>query len=281
MSWPDAWMHMFTTMSLGGLSSHDASFAFFESALLEWICVVFMLIASCNFALYFLAMHRRSLSPLWASLEMRMTLLTMTGGGLIVAVFLYANDVYAEGSQALRYAMFNVVSIASTTGYASIDYGAWPLFAPILMILMSCFATSAGSTGAGIKMIRSIILGRQALRELAKIHHPRAVLPIQIEGALVENKVVFSVLAFMLMYGVTVIVATMLLLLSGLDPVTSFTAILASVNNMGPGLGPVGPAGNYAGLTDFQTWVCTLTMLLGRLEMFSLLVLLTPGFWRR
>jgi len=149
------------------------------------------------------------------------------------------------------------------------------------MILLSCFATSAGSTGAGIKMIRAIILAKQAARELARIHHPKATLPLQVEGVSVENKVVFSVLAFMLMYGGTVIVTTLALIFSGLDPVTAFTAILASVNNMGPGLGPVGPAGNYAVLTDFQTWVCTIAMLLGRLEMFSLLVLLTPGFWRR
>lgn len=281
MGWLDAWMHMFTAMSLGGMSSHDASFAFFDSPLLDWICVVFMLIASCNFALYFVAMQSRSLRPILESLETRMTLLFMVGGGLLVAAFLYANGVYNDGFEALRYAMFNVVSIASTTGFASTDFGAWPVFAPVLMLLLSCFATSAGSTGAGIKMIRAIILAKQALRELTRIHHPNAIVPIRLGDGLVENKVVFSVLAFMLMYGVTVIITTLLLLFSGLDPVSAFTAILACVNNTGPGLGVVGPATNYSALTDFQIWVCVAAMLLGRLEMFSLIVLLTPGFWRR
>jgi len=281
MSWPDAWMHMFTTMSLGGLSSHDASFGHFQSPLLEWIAVFFMLVASCNFAVYFIAVYRRSLTPVLRSLETRMTLATMLGASLLVAVYLFSHRVYDDPLEALRYATFNLVSVASTTGYASTDYASWPVFAPILMILLSSFATSAGSTGAGIKMIRAIILAQQAFRELARIHHPKATLPLRVEGGTVENKVVFSVLAFMLMYGATVIVTTLLLIFSGLEPVTAFTAILACVNNMGPGLGPVGPAGNYAVLTDFETWVCTVAMLLGRLEMFSLLVLLTPGFWRR
>jgi len=281
MSWPDAWMHMFTTMSLGGLSSHDASFGHFQSPLLEWIAVFFMLVASCNFAVYFIAVYRRSLTPVLRSLETRMTLATMLGASLLVAVYLFSHRVYDDPLEALRYATFNLVSVASTTGYASTDYASWPVFAPILMILLSSFATSAGSTGAGIKMIRAIILAQQAFRELARIHHPKATLPLRVEGGTVENKVVFSVLAFMLMYGATVIVTTMLLIFSGLEPVTAFTAILACVNNMGPGLGPVGPAGNFAVLTDFETWVCTVAMLLGRLEMFSLLVLLTPGFWRR
>jgi trk system potassium uptake protein TrkH len=281
MPWLDAWMHMFTTMSLGGLSSHDASFGFFDSPVLDWICVAFMLIASCNFAVYFIALRHRSLRPVLDSTETRMTVLVMAGGGLLIAGFLWTHSVYAAGADALRYAMFNVVSIASTTGYATTDYSLWPVFAPVTMLLLSCFATSAGSTGAGIKMIRAIILARQALRELTKIPHPNAVVPIRIAGAAVENKVVFSVMAFMLMYGVTVIVTTLLLLASGVDPVTAFTAIIACVNNTGPGLGPVGPAGNYSTLSDFQTWVCAGAMLLGRLEMFSLLVLLTPRFWTR
>jgi trk system potassium uptake protein TrkH len=281
MSWLDAWMHMFATMSLGGLSSHDASFGHFQSAILDWIAVAFMLVASCNFAVYFIALRSRSFKPVFRSTETRMTVLVMIASGLFIAAFLMANGVYASSGDALRYAMFNVVSIASTTGFATTDYATWPVFAPVTMLLLSCFATSAGSTGAGIKMIRAIILARQALRELVKIPHPKAIVPIRIEGGVVENGVVFSVMAFMLMYGATIIVTTLLLLFSGMDAVTAFTAILASVNNTGPGLGPVGPAGNYSSLTDFQTWVCTLAMLLGRLEMFSLLVLLTPRFWMR
>ncbi|HVL55066.1 MAG TPA: potassium transporter TrkG, partial [Burkholderiaceae bacterium] len=281
MSWLDAAMHMFSTVSLGGFSSYDASFGHFDSPLLEGICVLFMLVASCNFALYFVAFRHRSARPIFSSLESRMTLLVLLGGCVVAAAVLDLNDVYDARYDGWRHALFNVVSIASTTGYSSTDYGRWPIFVPVMMILLSCFAASAGSTGAGIKMIRAIILAKQAIRELTKIQHPHAVLPLRLDQGVVENKVVFAVLAFMLMYGVTVIVATMLLLLSGLDPVTAFTAAVACVNNLGPGLGQVGPASNYGSLDAFQLWVCSIAMLLGRLEMFSVLVLLTPTFWRR
>jgi trk system potassium uptake protein TrkH len=192
-----------------------------------------------------------------------------------------AHGTYADFPTALRYAMFNVVSIASTTGFASTDYAKWPMFAPVFMIFLSCFATSSGSTGGGIKMIRFTLLIKQSVRELTRIVHPRAVVPVKIGGQVIENNVIFAVLAFMLMYGGTVIVMTFLLLASGQDVITAFTAVLACINNMGPGLGKVGPAENFAVLDDFQTWVCTVTMLLGRLELFTLLVLLTPAFWKK
>ena len=154
-------------------------------------------------------------------------------------------------------------------------------FAPIWMLFLCGFATCAGSTGGGIKLVRSLLLLKQARRELTRILHPRAVQPVTLGGSVVSHEVLFAVLAFMLIYGAVTIGATMLLLLSGLDAITAFTAVVACINNTGPGLGQVGPAGNYQGLTDFQTWVCTVTMLLGRLELFSVLVLLTPQFWRK
>lgn len=281
MSWLDAWMHMFTTVSLGGLSSHDASFAYFDSPLLEWICVVVMLAASCNFALYFVALRKRSARKILADSEVRGTLGLMIGSSLLVALLLWIKGSYAEPGEALRAAFFNVVSIASTTGYASTDYSTWPIFAPVLMLMLSGMATSAGSTGAGIKMVRVIILVKQALREMSRIVHPRAVNPVMLGGTSVPGSTIFAVLAFMLVYGATIIGLTMVLLITDLDVITAFTAVVASVNNMGPGLGSVGPAGNFAGLTDFQTWVCTVAMLLGRLEMLSFMVLLTPSFWRK
>jgi trk system potassium uptake protein TrkH len=205
----------------------------------------------------------------------------MVGSAIAIAAFLVAHGTYADFPTALRYAMFNVVSIASTTGFASTDYAKWPMFAPVFMIFLSCFATSSGSTGGGIKMIRFTLLIKQSVRELTRIVHPRAVVPVKIGGQVIENNVIFAVLAFMLMYGGTVIVMTFLLLASGQDVITAFTAVLACINNMGPGLGKVGPAENFAVLDDFQTWVCTVTMLLGRLELFTLLVLLTPAFWKK
>lgn len=281
MSWLDAWMHMFTTVSLGGLSSHDASFAHFRSPLLEWAAVVFMLISSCNFALYFIALRKRSLERVFGDVEVRATIGVLVGASLVVAALLLVKGTYGDPWLALRMAFFNVVSVGSTTGFASTDYSRWPIFAPVLMLMLSGVATSAGSTGAGIKMIRVIILVKQALREMSRIVHPRAVNPVMLGETPVPNTTIFAVLAFMLVYGATIVVLTMVLLLTDLDVVSAFTAVVASVNNMGPGLGVVGPAGTYAGLTDFQTWVCTAAMLLGRLEMLSFMVLLTPSFWRK
>lgn len=276
----DALMHMFSTVSLGGLSSHDASFAYFQSPLLEGIALVFMLLASCNFALYFVAMRKGHWRSFWLDPEMRATFTTLLGGGVFVAALLWAKGVYAP-LEALRHGLFHVVSVATTTGYATVDYLAWPVFAPVFMLMLSGVATSAGSTGGGIKMMRMLVLVKQARRELTRLVHPNAVQPVRLGGAVVENRMIFSVMAFMLVYGGTVIVLSMALMLTDLDPVTAFSAVLASVNCTGPGLGSIGPASNYTVLTDFQTWVCTLAMLLGRLEILSFMALLTPAFWRR
>ena len=276
----DAVMHMFTTVSLGGLSPYDASFGHFQSPVLEAVALVFMFAASCNFALYFVALRKGHWGGFWRDPELRATLSVLAGGGLLVSLLLWFKGVYAP-LDALRHGMFNVVSIATTTGYATVDYIGWPVFAPVFMLLLSGVATSAGSTGCGIKMVRVLILVKQARREMTRLVHPRAVQPVRLGESVVDNRVIFSVLAFMLVYGGTVIGLSMVLLLTDLDPVTAFSAVLASVNCMGPGLGQVGPASNYAVLTDFQIWVCTLAMLLGRLEFLSVIALLTPAFWRR
>lgn len=277
----DAAMHMFTTVSLGGLSSYDASFAAFASVRLEMIAVVFMLLASCNFSLYFMAVRKRSLRGLLGDIETRGTLVAMLGGSLLVAVVLWARGTYDEPLVAMRHALFNVVSIASTTGYASVDFVQWPVFAPVLMLMLSGLATSAGSTGCGIKMIRLLILLKQARRELTRLVHPRSVQPVSIGGVAVSNEVIFSVLGFMLVYGVTIIGLSMLLMLAGVDLDSAVSAVMASVHCMGPGLGQVGPASNFAVLGDFEVGVLTIAMIVGRLELLAVLALFTPSFWRR
>jgi trk system potassium uptake protein TrkH len=281
MTWLDALIHAFSTMGLGGFSSHDESFGYFKSAAIEAVTIVFMLVASLNFATHFLAVRRRSWRVYLADGEARRVLIWMIGSSLLIAAFLLWRNVYPDFATALRHAAFNVVSIASTTGFASTDFALWPIFAPIWMLFLSCFATSSGSTGGGIKMIRFVLLFKQALRELTRIIHPRAVVPVKLGGQVIENNVIISVLAFMLMWGGTIIVMTMLMTASGLDVITAITAVIACINNMGPGLGQVGPSTTYAVLTDFQTWICTVTMLLGRLELATLLVLVTPAFWRK
>jgi trk system potassium uptake protein TrkH len=281
MGWADAFMHMCSTMGLGGFSSYDASYGQFNSPAIEAVAIVFMLAAGVNFALYFVAWKRRSLAGIWRDVEARLWFVVMFLSVLGVAAFLTAHGTYDSFLESLRHAAFNVISIASTTGYASVDYAQWPAFAPVLMLFLCCFATCAGSTGGGIKMIRAMLLVKGARRELRRIVHPRAVVPVTLGQSAVGADVLQSVLAFMLIYGAVLIGATMLLLFSGLDVISAFTAALACINNTGPGLGQVGPASNFQGLTDFQTWVCSITMLLGRLELFSVLVLFTSSFWRK
>ncbi|WP_399697321.1 TrkH family potassium uptake protein [Xenophilus sp.] len=275
----DALMHMFATVSLGGLSSHDASFAYFDSPLMEGIAMVFMLVGSGSFALYFIALRKRSLRVCLRDIEWRATLLALLGGGLIVSLVLMVQGHY-DWPQALRHGFFNAISIGSTTGFASTNFLAWPAFAPLFMLLLSGVATSAGSAGCGIKMVRVLILLKQARREMTRLAHPRAVQPVTLGATVVEHRDIFAVLAFMLVYGGTVIVLGMVMVLSGLDPVTAFSAVIASVNCMGPGLGEVGPAAHFGVLSHFQVWVCSIAMVLGRLEMLSLIALLAPSFWR-
>lgn len=281
MNWFDAVVHGFSTVGLGAVSSHDANFAYFSSPAIESVTVFFMVVAGINFGTHFLAFRKLSVAPYRNDPEIGAYLAVLACSVLGIAWFLIASGVYPSFWTALRYSAFNVVSIATTTGFSSTDFDRWPIFAPVWMLLLCCFATCSGSPGGGIKMIRAELMVRQALREMQRIIHPRAYIPLKLSGQTVENNIVFAVLAFMLVYGGSVIVMTLLLAASGLDIVSAFTAVIASVNNTGPGLAKVGPAMTYAGLNDFQKWVCVLAMLLGRLELFTLLVVVTPSFWRK
>jgi trk system potassium uptake protein TrkH len=281
MNWLDAAMHAFTTMGLGGFSTHDDSFAYWDSPRIEAVAIAFMLLAAINFATHFLAWHRRSLRAYRVDPEAKVFLGVVAASALGIAAYLVSEGTYPDYSTALRYAAFNVVSIATTTGYANADFNLWPIFAPLWMLFLSSFASCSGSTGSGIKMIRALILFKQVFRELLRIIHPRVYRPVKLGGQPIENNVVFAVLAYVFVYVSCIIIFTLLLTLSGADVVTAFSAAVASVNNTGPGLAQVGPASTYAALNDFQIWVCSFAMLLGRLELFTLLVVLTPAFWRK
>jgi trk system potassium uptake protein TrkH len=281
MSWFDAVCHAFSTMGLGGFSTHDASFGYFDSQLIEAVAIVFMLIAGMNFGTLFLAVSGRSLRPYLTDPEagwfIGVTLLSI----LVIALYIWKDGVYADMDTALRHTAFNLVSIATTTGYASVDYALWPIFAPLWMLFLSSFATSAGSTGGGIKMMRALLLYKQVYRELLRAMHPSAVYNVRIGGQVAPQPILFAVLAFAFMYMVSVVSLTLLMSFTGLDIISAFTAVVASINNTGPGLGVVGPSTTYEVLEDFQTWICIFAMLLGRLEIFTLLVVLTPAFWRK
>jgi trk system potassium uptake protein len=281
MNWLDAMMHAFSTIGLGAFSSHDASFAYWHSPAIEMVSIYFMLLAGMNFGTHFLAWRRWSFDPYVRDPEAWLYLLVVIGSVLGIAYYLLANQTYPDFWTALRYSAFNVVSIATTTGFSNTNFNLWPIFAPIWMLFLCSFATCSGSTGGGIKMIRAELMARQAVRELTRIIHPRAVVPVKLGGIRVENNIIFAVLAFILVYIGAVIAMTMLLAASGLDIITAFSAVIACINNTGPGLNQVGPATTYAGLNDFQIWILTFAMLLGRLELFTLLVVFTPGFWRK
>jgi trk system potassium uptake protein TrkH len=281
MNWLDAVCHSFSAMGLGGFSTHDASIGYFNSPMIEFVMMVFMLLAVVNFATHFLAWRARSLKVYLGDAEAVASLSLILSSCVGIALFLWWRDVYPEFWTALRHASFNLISIATSSGYASVDYAQWPIFAPLWMMFLTAIAASSGSTGGGIKMIRTLVLFKQAGREFRKLLHPAAVNPMKIGGHVVPNNIVFAVLGFISLYLVTVAALTFALLISDMDFISAFTAVLASINNCGPGLGTVGPASNYAGLSDFQKWVCTFAMLTGRLEIFTVLILFTPQFWRR
>jgi trk system potassium uptake protein TrkH len=281
MSWADAFMHMCTTMGLGGFSSYDASFGHFQSAQLEWTAVIFMTLSGISFVRYFVVLRSRNLSPITSDREIRTYLFTLAMAISLVFLLLLVHQVYTEPMEALRASVFQVVSLATTTGYATTDYALWPIFAPVLLMFLGCFASCAGSTGGGIKMVRMILLIKQARRELVRIIHPRVVNPVTLGGQVLPMSVMTAVLGFMLIYGATTMGLTMLLLFTGMDIVTAFSAVVATVNNIGPGLGEVGPSSNFGGLQPFQLWVLTFAMLLGRLELLSVLVLFTAHFWKK
>lgn len=277
----DALTHAFSTMSLGGFSSHDASLGHFDSLAIELITVGFALVSGISFATHFMALMQREPMAYLRDAELGFYLSVLAASVLGLAAYLQLAGQYADFSTALRHAAFNTVSVATTLGYATTDYAQWPFFAPLWMLFLASFVTCSGSAGGGIKMMRAVILYKQVFREILRSLHPDAVVQVKLGRQPVPQKVLFAVLAFGFMYMASIILLTLLMAFSGADIVTGFSAVIACINNTGPGLGQVGPASTYAVLTDLQTWICSFAMLLGRLEIFTLLVVLSPVFWRK
>lgn len=281
MSFFDAICHAFSTLSLGGFSTHDANIGYFHSPMIEFVIMIFMLIAAMNFATHFVALRKGNFGVYARDPEAQSMLAVIIASCVGVAIFLSFNDVYDSFGLSLRYAAFNVISLATTAGFVTTDYGTWPVFAPLWMLFLSCWCASTGSTGGGIKMYRALILMKQSLREMFTLVHPLAVAPLKISKQVVPNGVVYSVLAFTFLYFSTMAVLTFALLISGVDFTSALSAIVACVNSVGPGLNLVGPGSTYASLTEFQTWICTAAMFLGRIEIITFAVLFTPTFWRK
>lgn len=281
MNWFDAVCHGFSALALGGFSTYDASIGHFDSLPIEMVLTAFQILAALNFATHYLAWSQRGVAAYFRDAEAKAVLSVLLVSCVGVALFLMLKGTYPDFPTALRHATFNVVSIATDSGLHTQDFSRWPIFAPMWMIFLSCIVASSGSTGGGVKMIRTLVLAKQANRELNMLVHPNMVRPLKVGGIVIANRVVFAVLAFVFLYFMSIVTLIFVQLASGLDFMTSLTAIIACINNAGPGLGLVGPGSNYGVLTDFQTWVCSIAMLLGRLEVFTLLVLFTPTLWRK
>ncbi|TLY81628.1 MAG: TrkH family potassium uptake protein [Gammaproteobacteria bacterium] len=281
MSWFDAICHAFSAVGLGGFSTHDANIAYFNSPAVELVLIGLMLIASLNFARHFVALRRLSLDTYTHDPECKAIFLVLAVSVVGIAALLQSHGVYPGFLTALRHSAFNVISMATTSGLVTQDYEKWPVFAPFWMLFLSCIVCSTGSTGGGIKMFRTLLLARQAGRELKLLIHPSAMAPVRIGGKPIPDRVGDAVLGFIFLYFITVALLTFALLLTGLDFDSSFAVAVASINNTAHGLGAAGPVRNYHSLTELQTWICTAAMLLGRLEIFSVIVLFTPAFWRK
>ena len=281
MNWFDSICHAFAAMSLGGFSTHDLSVGFFNSLSIEVVLTIFQLLAAINFATHFVAIRKGSFNPYVEDREARFFLILVLGSCLATAVVLWHAGTYPDYLTALRYATFNLVTIATDCGFSNQDFNQWPIFVPMWMLFLSCISASSGSTGGGVRMIRTIILMKQARLELFKFIHPFAVKSMKIGDTVVNNKIIASVTGFIFLYFISIVILVFMLLLSGMDFISAFSAIIACFNNAGPGLSQVGPATNYASLSDIQTGVCIFAMILGRVQIFSIVILFVPEFWRK
>ena len=273
----DAISHSFSTVAIGGFSTHDDSIGFFNSDTIMAICTFFMIVSGLNFALHYHVWHNRKLSYYWADPEARMYIYLLLVGMLITSSYLYYSGTYNQ-EESISQGVFQLVSIMTTTGFATAEFSNWPTFLPFFLLFLSFFGACAGSTGGGIKIGRMLILAQQGIREIYRLVHPNALLPIKIRNRRIPDRVVDAIWAFVGVYLAIFYLMVLLLLASGLDYVTAWSATAASLNNLGPGLGAV--ATNYADLGSFAKWVLCWGMLLGRLEIFTLLVLFTPTFWK-
>ncbi len=275
----DALAHSFSTVAIGGFSTHDASIGYFNNQLIEMIAGFFMLLAGINFALHFSALRLQSLKPYLFDVEFRVYLALLAVASMISVLYLHFTATFETWGNAVHHGIFQTISIGTTAGFTTSDYYNWPGFLPVMLLFLSFVGGCAGSTGGGMKVIRFILLFKQGLREIFRLIHPNAQIPVKIGGKVMPENVSNAIWGFFALYVASFSVMMLLLMASGLDQVTAFSALAACLNNLGPGLGDVGA--NYKDINDFSKWVLCFAMLLGRLEIFTLLVILTPSFWRR
>ena len=278
MSVFDAVGHAFSTIAIGGFSTHDGNLGYFQSNPINFVAMAFMLLSGLNFALHFTAFRSRSVAVYVRDPEARVYFGLLLAVLVVTVAVLLQHGVFQRFGDNVIQGAVQVVSIATTTGFTTTDFSVWPVFLPIMLILASTAGGCAGSTAGGMKIVRMVLLYKQGAREIAKLVHPNALMPVKLGGKAVPDNVINAVWGFLSLYMLSYVVLLLLMLASGADPVTAFSAVTACLNNLGPGLGEV--AQNYASVSDPGKMVLTFAMLLGRLELFTLLVLFTPVFWK-
>lgn len=279
MSLFDAVGHSFAVLATAGFSTHDASFAYFKSPLIEAIACFFMIMGAINFSVHFLAWRGLNMRYYWEDRELRVFLAATAALIALYACVLTWYSSYPDFWQALRYAAFNVISTFTTTGFVTDNFSQWPLFLPVLLMLVAFIGGCAGSTVGGLKMMRVMLLYKQGAREILRLAHPRGVFLIKVGGKPLPNDVVDAIWGFFSFYMISAMILTLTMMATGLSAVTAFSAVSACINNMGAALNEIGTT--FEPVSTFGKWVLIFAMLLGRLEVFALLVLFTPAFWRR
>ena len=278
MSLFDAIAHSLSTLSTGGFSTHDDSLSWFHSSQIEGIAIVFMLLASLNFGVHYYAIYRRNLKVYWNDIEARSFLLLVLFLVIGVGLMLRLEGSYQALPASVRDASFEVVSVITSTGFATVDFSHWPDFLPVLLIFISFVGGCGGSTAGGMKVMRVLLLIKQGMREIRKLIHPNAILPVHMGNQVVEQRVMSAVWGVFAAYTMVFVVLMLLMIHAGLDQVSAFSAVATCLNNLGPGLGVV--ANNFQDVGDMGKWIAIIAMLLGRLEIFTILILITPAFWR-
>jgi trk system potassium uptake protein TrkH len=279
MGWFDALCHAFSTVAIGGFSTHDLSIGYFNSTAIDLVAIFFMFAAGINFSLHFFAWRHVQIMHYGSDPEFRAYVFVLFTVSVIVITSLYVSGTYSSASGSIVNGLFQAVSIATTTGYTTANFAAWPGALPVLLIIASFIGGSAGSTAGGIKVIRCLLIAKQGVREIVRLVHPNAEIPVKLGNTGVSFRVVDAVWGFFSIYIVVFGVMLLLMMATGVDQVTAFSAVAATLNNLGPGLGDV--ASGFMTIGDKAKWIAISGMLLGRLEIFTLLVLVTPTFWRR
>lgn len=271
--------HSFTTMATGGFSTRNESIAAFNNPMMEIVVIIFMLMAGINFSLYY-ALYRGNVKSFLKDFELRFYLGFLLVMSLVVSFYLFTN-IYGDIFQSIRYGVFQVVSISTTTGFATADYDQWPPLLRSMIFFLQFTGGSGGSTAGSIKMIRLLVTLKVIFREINRLVHPRAVLPIRLGDKLVSDRIVSSILAFMLMYILLFVVSSLLMTSMGIDMISSFSAVAATLGNVGPGLNLVGPLDTYAFIPPAGKILLSMLMLIGRLEIYTVMVLLVAFFTRK